>query len=204
MNKLILLALVLASTPAAADSLGAEPQDRGRITHVQRGVKEIHAGGMFVLSHDQRADSSMTRVSTLGGLGFDYFIRDNVSVGGAALMSYDRQTADTSSTEFGGMLSGTLHVRLGLGAFLRPTLGAGAMFGKQTTAMTGGQLMSASQASGLLRIGLPIAYFAGPRIVLQAGPELDIRAGSVFPEGAKAQVFTTISGGFGVSGGYVF
>jgi hypothetical protein len=87
---------------------------------------------------------------------------------------------------------------------LRPTLGFGALFGTQKTELTPGQLMSASQVSGLIRIGLPFAYFPGSRIVLQAGPELDISVGNVTPEGGEAQSFTNVSGGFGVSAGYVF
>jgi hypothetical protein len=51
---------------------------------------------------------------------------------------------------------------------------------------------------------MPIAYFAGPRIVLQAGPELDVQAGRTMPQGGDAQTFSNVSGGFGVSAGYVF
>jgi hypothetical protein len=200
------LALLLALTaPAAADTLGANPRDPGKVTHVQKGVKEIDLGGIFVLTHNKSGDAeSTTRISTLGGVGFQYFFKDNLSAGATFLASYDRQSAESYSTAFGGALFASLHARLGLGAFLRPTIGFGALFGSQKTEITPGQLMSASQVSGLIRIALPFAYFPGSRVVLQAGPEIDISVGQTTPDGGEGQSFTTVSGGFGVSAGYVF
>lgn len=205
MNRLAVLASLLAASSAAADTLGADPRDPGKVTFITKGVKEIDVGGIFVLSHSKAGDAEgQTRISTLGGLGFQYFIKNNVSVGGQFLASYEKASAEAYSTAFGGAAFATLHVRLGLGAFLRPTLGLGALFGTQKTETMPGQLMSASQVSGLIRIGMPIAYFPGTRVVLQAGPELDISVGNVTPEGGEAQSFTNVSGGFGVSAGYVF
>jgi hypothetical protein len=199
-----LLVLALAS-PAAADTVGANPQDHGKVTAIQKGVKEIDVGGIFVLSHSKSGDSEgSTRVSTLGGAGFQYYFNNNFSAGAQFLASYDRQSANAYSTAFGGALFGSLHVRLGLGAFLRPTLGVGALFGTQKTEVTPGTLMSASQVSGLVRIALPFAYFPGSRVVLQAGPEVDISVGRVTPDGGEGESFTNVSGGFGVSAGYVF
>jgi len=204
MKRALCLVALLAS-PAAADTLGANPQDRGKVTAITKGVKEIDLGGIFVLSHSKSGDAEgSTRISTLGGVGFQYFLKDNLSAGGTFLASYDRQSADAYSTAFGGAAFASLHVRLGLGAFLRPTLGVGALFGTQKTEVTAGQLMSASQVSGLVRIGLPFAYFPGTRVVLQAGPELDVSIGRTTPEGGEGQSFTNVSGGFGVSAGYVF
>lgn len=204
-----LVALVAASfvatAPAIADTIGANPQDRGRVTHVQKGVKEIDIGGIFVLTHNKSGDADgSTRVSTLGGAGFQYFLKDNFSVGAQFLASYDRQSADAYSTAFGGAAFASLHARLGLGAFLRPTIGFGALFGTLKTELVPGQLMSASQVSGLIRIAMPFAYFPGTRVVLQAGPELDISVGQVTPEGGEGESFLNIAGGFGVSAGYVF
>lgn len=204
MHRFALL-LLLASSPALADTVGANPDDRGKVTAVQKGVKEIDVGGIFVLSHSKAGDAeASTRISSLGGLGFQYFISNNISAGATFLASYDKQSENASSTGFGGALFGSLHVRLGLGAFLRPTLGAGVLVGSQKIEVTPGTLMSASQVSGLVRIGLPFAYFPGTRFVLQAGPELDIAIGRVTPDGGEGQSFTNISGGFGVSAGYVF
>lgn len=199
------LALLALASPALADTLGANPQDRGRVTAVQKGVKELDVGGIFVLSHSKAGDAEgSTRISTLGGVGFQYFLNDNFSAGGTFLASYDRQSADAYATAFGGAAFASLHVRLGLGAFLRPTLGAGALFGTHKTEVAPGQLMSASQVSGLVRIAIPFAYFPGARVVLQAGPELDIAIGQITPDGGEGQSFTNVSGGFGVGAGYVF
>lgn len=203
--KCLVLASLLASTPALADAIGGEPNDPGKVTFIGKGVKEIDLGGIFVLSHSKAGDAEgQTRISTLGGAGFQYFIKNNVSVGGQFLASYEKQSENVYSTAFGGAAFASLHVRLGLGAFFRPTLGLGALFGTQKTEVVPGQLMSANQVSGLIRIGLPFAYFPGTRVVLQAGPEIDISVGNVTPDGGEAQSFTNISGGFGVSAGYVF
>jgi hypothetical protein len=63
---------------------------------------------------------------------------------------------------------------------------------------------SASQISGLVRIGIPFAYFPSRRIVLQAGPEVAISVGSTTPDAGDSQSFVSITGGFGVSAGYTF
>ena len=55
-----------------------------------------------------------------------------------------------------------------------------------------------------MRLAMPFAYFPGTRVVLQAGPELDISIGRTTPDGGEGQSFTSVSGGFGVSAGYVF
>ena len=199
-----LLSLLAASGPARADTLGANPQDAGRVTGVTKGVKEIDLGGIFVLGHTATEGASTTQISTLGNVGFQYFVKDNLSLGGAALISYDRQSAETYSTSFGGMVLAALHVRLGLGAFLRPTSGVGVLGGTQKSEVTPGMLRSATEVSFLTRLAIPFAFFAGSRVVLQAGPELDVSVGVVTPEGGEGTTVTKITGGFGVSAGYVF
>lgn len=205
MHRLAALALLFIPSVALADTVGANPQDHGKVTAIQKGVKEIDVGGIFVLSHSKAGDAEgSTRISTLGGVGFQYFLKDNVSAGATFLASYDKQSPTTYSTAFGGAIFGSFHVRLGLGAFLRPTLGGGVLVGTQKTEVTPGTLMSASQVSGLIRLAIPFAYFPGTRFVLQAGPEVDISVGRVTPDGGEGQSFTSISGGFGVNAGYVF
>jgi hypothetical protein len=204
---LVIALCSLASAPSVvfADTLGAEPQDYGKVTHIKKGVKEIDLGGIFVLSHSKNGDAEgNTRVSSLSSLGFQYFINDNFSAGGAALFGYDRLSNNTYSTGFGGMAFASLHVRLGLGAFLRPLIGGGLLVGNLSTEVTPGMTTSASQVSGLVRIGLPFAYFPSRRIVLQAGPELNISVGSTTPDAGDSQSFVSVTGGFGVSAGYAF
>jgi hypothetical protein len=203
MKRVLLLLLI--ATPAAADTVGANPNDQGRVTAIQKGVKEIDLGGIFVLSHNKSGDAEgNTRISSLGGAGFQYFLSDKFSAGATFLASYDRLSSAVYSTAFGGALFGSLHLRLGLGAFLRPTFGAGMLFGTQKVEVTPGNLMSASQVSGLVRLALPFAYFPSQRVVLQAGPELDVSIGKTTPDGGEGESFTNVSGGFGVSAGYVF
>ena len=199
-----LILCALAGT-ANADTLNANPNDYGRVTAVRKGVKEIDLGGIFVLSHEKSGDQeSTTRMSSLGGLSFQYFINDNISIGAAGLVNYDRLSSTTYATGFGGMAFAALHVRLGLGAFLRPMIGAGVLGGSLTTEVTPGMSTSTSQFSGLFRLGIPFAFFPSNRIVLQAGPELNVLVGATSPEVGDSQSFVTVSAGFGVSAGYVF
>lgn len=190
---------------APADTISADPNDAGRVTSLRKGVKELDLGGLFVMTHTKTGDAEgTTRVSSLGGLSFQYFINDNLSAGVAALVSYDRLSATSYATGFGGMAFAALHVRLGLGAFLRPMLGGGVLVGKLNTELSPGMTSNASQVSGLVRLGLPFAYFPSRRVVLQAGPELDVMIGKTSPDVGASVSFTTISAGFGVSAGYVF
>lgn len=201
----LVLTTVTTSAVATADTIGAEPNDYGKVTHITKGVKELDLGGLFVLSHQKVGDAEgTTRVSSLGGLSFQYFINDNVSAGAAALFSYDRLSANSYATGFGGMAFAALHVRLGLGAFLRPMLGGGILVGSVSTETTPGTTANASQIAGIVRIGLPFAYFPSRRIVLQAGPELNLVIGSTTPDQGDSVSYTSIASGFGVSAGYAF
>jgi hypothetical protein len=205
MKSLTVLAFLLAVTiPARADEVGANPNDPGKVTAIAKGVKEIDLGGLFVFSYDKVEDTSVTKLTTLGGLSFQYFINANLSAGVTGLFAYDK-VGEQSATSFGGVLFGSFHVRLGLGAFFRPTLGLGALFGSREIDSGMGTVAKLSQTAFLARIGLPFAYFPSKRVVLQAGPEFNIEIGSFKADGAsEGTSFTTVAGGFGVAVGYVF
>lgn len=205
MRSLLVLPFLAVAAPAHADEVAANPNDAGRVTSIGKGVKELDLGGIFVLSVDKVEDQSTTKLSTLGGVGFQYFINQNVSIGASGLFAYDKVGDVESATSFGGALFGTFHVRLGLGAFFRPTLGLGALFGTREVDAGGGTVAELSQVAFLTRIALPFAYFASKRVVLQAGPEIDVSIGSFKADGAEEGTsFTTIAGGFAVGVGYVF
>jgi len=201
-----LLTLAVAPAIAHADDVAADPNDPGKVTAIHKGVKEIDLGGIFVLSYDKSGEVSNTRISTLGGAGFQYFISNNFSAGASFLFNYDKVGDTQSSTAFGGTAFATLHVRLGLGAFLRPTFGVGALLGTQEIDSGGGMVTELSQTAVLVRIGMPFAYFPSRRVVLQAGPELNISLGNVKPKegGGDSVSYTSVAGGFGVGVGYVF
>lgn len=205
MKRSLLVLILLISAKAHADEVTADPNDPGKVTRVGKGVKEIDLGGLFVFSYDKVEDVSTTKLTTLGGLSFQYFFNANVSAGASGLFSYDKVGDATSATSFGGLLFGTFHVRLGLGAFFRPTLGLGALFGNREVDAGTGTVAKLSQTAFLARIGLPFAYFPSKRVVLQAGPEFNVEIGSFKADGAsEGTSFTTIAGGFGLAVGYVF
>lgn len=199
-------AVIAQSANARADTLNPNPNDPGMVTVIRKGVKELDLGGLFVLSYNKLGNGQpTTRVQTIGGAGFQYFINDNLSAGANVLASYDRLNATTATSGFGGTAFATLHARLGLGAFLRPTLGIGALFGKLDQQNAQGQVVRAAQSVLLVRLAAPIAYFASRRVVLQAGPEIDISLGSTRPDdGSEGTSYASVAGGFGVNVGYVF
>lgn len=204
-SVLVVPCLLAAATPALADEVAANPADPGRVTAIAKGVKEIDLGGIFVLTVDKVDDQSNTRIATLGGAGFQYFFSPTLSAGVTGLFSYEKAGDAESATSFGGVVHATFHVRLGLGAFFRPTLGLGALFGTREIDSGGGTVAELSQTAFLTRIGLPIAYFATRRVVLQAGPEINVSIGSFKADGAsEGTSFTTVAGGFAVGVGYVF
>ncbi len=201
--RTVLLVLLLPSL-ARADTLYADPNDPGKVTHIRKGVWEIDTGALGVLSVDKLGDMSITRLSTDFSAQVHYFLRDNISVGGEALFDWDDSGDGTSATTFGGAVDATVHLRLGLGAFFRPGIAIGALFGHRNIPMGTGTVDEASQVGVITRLALPIAYFASPRFLLQAGPQINITVGSFTPTGGDAQSFTRIAGGFAVGFGYVF
>jgi hypothetical protein len=207
MHRLLVIpALVLALPSAArADEVGANPNDPGRVTAIQKGVSEIDIGALGVFTYDKQGDESNTRLSMLLGLGYQYFVNNNISVGAQFLFDYDRVSSNVSATTLGGTLFASAHVRLGLGAFLRPTLALGALFGnRELDSGVGGVVVEAKQTAFLTRIMFPFAYFPSKRVVLQAGPEIDMTFGSFTPDGGESTSFTSIAGGFSVGVGYAF
>jgi len=206
MHRLLVIpALLLAFTSAArADEVGANPNDPGRVTAIQKGVSEIDLGALGVFTYDKQGDVSNTRLSMLLGLGYQYFVNNNISIGGQFLFDYDRVSSDVSATTFGGALFASAHVRLGLGAFLRPTLALGALFGNREQDAGAGMITEVKQTAFLTRIMFPFAYFPSKRVVLQAGPEIDMTFGSFKPDAGDSISFTSIAGGFSVGFGYAF
>src|SRR5689334_882070 len=97
-NHLIFVTILAASSPALADDVGANPNDPGKVTNISKGVKELDLGGIFLLSYAKAGDAdAVTRISTLSGAGFQYFVNNNLSVGGNLLFDYDK-IGDVSSS----------------------------------------------------------------------------------------------------------
>ena len=206
MTRLVCLALVLfTATRVRADELLGDHDDRGRITKIGRGVWEIDLGALGVLTSDKQGASSVMRLSSDLVAGVQRFVADNISVGGEILFDYDSAGAGNVARTFGGAVDATLHLRLGLGAFFRPGIAVGVLAGtRDLPAATDGTIMQASQVSFVTHVRLPIAYFASKRLLLQAGPQLDLEVGNYTPTGGTSQAFSRIAGGFAVGGGYAF
>jgi hypothetical protein len=204
MNRLALL-LVLVPTLAHADQLSGNTDDYGKITHIGRGVWEIDLGALGVLTQDHEGDVSVMRLASDVSAGLQYFVHDNVSVGAEFLFAYASDGNGNTDQTFGGAVDATFHFRLGLGAFFRPGIALGFVGGtRDLPAATDGTIMQATELGFVTHVRLPIAYFASKRLLLQAGPQLDIEFGNYTPSGGDSQSFSRIAGGFAVGGGYAF
>jgi hypothetical protein len=204
MRTAILVLTLLVPSVARADDLYMNPNDPGKVTHIERGVWELDVGGLGVLTNDSDSGASVTRLSTDFSGQVHYFLKDNLSVGAEALFDYDSVGAGNDSITFGGAVDAAVHLRLGLGAFFRPGIAIGALVGNRNTMVAAGTLAQASEVAFVTRLQLPIAYFASRRFLLQAGPQLNVQVGSYTPMGADAVSFTRIAGGFAVGVGYAF
>ena len=201
------LLVCLIGSPAHADTLGADPNDSGKVTLILKGRNELDASGIVLLSQSKVGDGdSQLRFTALASpLGYQRFIKNNLSVGGSVLASYDRLSSSTHSLLYGGMAFGSVHLRFGYGVFWRPTLGFGVLYGSLNQELTPGVVAKSSQFTFVTRIAFPLAYFMSPRWLLQAGPEINLSVGSASPDGGgDSQSITSITGGFGLGVGYSF
>jgi hypothetical protein len=194
----------LSSAVAHADSLEANPGDPGHVTNIRKGVWEVDLGALGVLSSDHQGESTVTRLSTDASVTVSRFVRDNISVGVVGMADYDTAGTNNDAMLYGAALVGTLHLRLGMGAFFRPGLAIGGLFGTRHTPLTAGTVEQATQAGAIARVQLPLAYFTSKRFLIQAGPQLNVTAGRTMPMGKDAQSYTRIAGGFAVGAGYAF
>jgi hypothetical protein len=160
--------------------------------------------GLGVLTSDSEDGVSTTRLSTDFAATLAYFVKKNVSIGASLLVDYESIGGGQTATTFGASANVVLHAPLGMGAFFRPGLSVGALFGSRRTEVGPGMLAEASQAGLITRVQLPIAYFASKRFLLQAGPQLNVILGGVTPNGGESKAFTRVAGGFAVGGGYTF
>jgi hypothetical protein len=190
-----------ATAPAAADDLYGD-SSRG-ISRIHKGVWEIDLGALGIFTHESQGDESSTRLSTDFNLTVSRFMIDNVSVGLTGIFGYQNQGDDMSALTLGGAATATAHLRLGQGAFFRPGISIGALFGNREIPTGPTMVEEASLVAFTTRISLQIAYFVSRSVALQAGPQLNVELGSYEPTGGS-QSFTTIDGGFAVGVGYVF
>ena len=189
---------------ARADDVSGNQNEYGKVTRIRKGVREAGGTALGVLTYGKEGDTTTSQFSTNASLRVQRFIRDNVLVGIAGMYDYVDHGARNTSNQGGAALLGTVHLRLGLGAFLRPTLAVGVLGGNRSIPLTMTTVEQASQIAGLVRVGLPIGYFIGKRFVLEAGPQIVMTAGRYTPSNAEARSFTQVAGGFSLGFGYVF
>lgn len=199
------LTVVLALAPSArAETLG-EADDPDAITRIDPGASEIDLDALSIVTYHSEDNVSNTRVNMLLALGYQRVVAPNLAIGGELLINRDRTSDVSSSLAMGGALTGTYFLRLGFSAFLRPTVALGLLFGDRALGTeASGVVMQGGQTAFLMRFQLPLAYYASRRIVLQAGPEIDLAFGHAAQFGADSRSYTTLASGFSVGLGYAF
>jgi hypothetical protein len=201
---LALLAVGLAGTTAAADDIYANQSDPGKVNRITKGVKEIDVGTLAILSSDTENGETVTRVSTDTSASFGFFLNNNLSVGASVLFAYDSNGGGANSKQFGATANASFSVALGTGLFFRPGLSVGFLKGSRETPLSATMIQKDDQIGLIARLSFTAAYFISRRNALQAGPQLNIVAGTVTPMGAEGQSFTRVAGGFAVGWGYFF
>src|SRR5690349_18584314 len=87
--------LVAAPAPARADVLTPGAPDTNGIRAIGKGIKEIGVESLLLLNYGKEGSASSLRVSTITGLSFRYFIRDNLNL--ALNASYFYKGDDTAA-----------------------------------------------------------------------------------------------------------
>lgn len=197
------LAAILMSLAGTARADDIYTDERG-LSRVKKGVWELDLGSLFAFANDQEGDSSVFKLTTDMNGSVSYFLRDNLSVGATGILTYDRAGDSSSATTYGVTADAAAHLRLGHGAFLRPGLSIGGLFGTRTIDLGNGMAMTASQVGFTARVKLPLAYFISRNLHFEGGPQFNFTTGSFSPEGMDSVSFTTLDGGFSVGAGYSF
>jgi len=205
-------ALSLVPRSASADDLVSGGASHGVVSRIKRGVKEVGVESLFATSYDKvNGGSSALQLTVIGGLGFRYFVADNVALalnGGALFDTSDRSGTHRDVAGY-GTLSAAYYVAVGGGLMLAPTIGAGGFYGGRTENGTP-DLVHATLAGGLARGGLGLVFYPSSRVNLFARPEAIAFFGKATPEATTAtpsptsSSFTRVTGGFTVGANIVF
>lgn len=195
-------ALMAAPRPASADVLTPGAPDTNGIRAIGKGIKEIGPESLLVLDYSKEGSASSLRVSTITGLSFRYFIRDNLDL--ALNVSYFYKGDDAASRQGGVLTLGANYlINIGRGLFLNPGLAGGGFFGKESVKGAPSGTPALTLVGGAARAGFGLAFYASPRFSLFARPEAVLYLGKV-GQGETSRSLLNVDGGFNVGMNYVF
>lgn len=195
-------ALVAAPAPASADTLTPGAPDTNGIRAIGKGIKEIGVESLLLLNYGKEGSASSLRVSTITGLSFRYFIRDNLNL--ALNASYFYKGDDTAAGQGGvATLGANYLINIGRGLFLNPGIAGGGFFGKESVKGTPKGTPGLTMVGGSARAGFGLAFYASPKFSLFARPEAVLYIGKV-GQGDTSSSLLNIDGGFNVGMNYVF
>jgi hypothetical protein len=199
-----ILLVLLAPTPALADTLYSGSSSSGFITRLGKGVKEIGLDSMLVVGYDKTGDASALRVSLLTGPTFRYFIIDNLSLAfNASFLLKDASAGGAAAQlDVGGVgsVSAGYNLSVGGGMFIEPVLGVGGFYGSRKVGADPGAIRS-NIFGGTGTLGLAFAFYPYSRFSVRAGPQAVASFGRSSGSGAG---FFSMDAGFSVGFSYVF
>jgi hypothetical protein len=185
----------------------ASAEQDPRQSTVKRTGLQVDLGALAMRSVADNDGPGM-RTAYLGSVGAQLAITERIAVGAALLFGGEQQIMqcfcagaqdDRSAFAFGGHAFASLRVPLAGGVQLRPAAGVGMMRGTHAVIAPADGTMVIDQRAVFARIAVPIAYLPVPELVLHAGPELNLLAGS-----SDVDDFTQVTLGLGVGAGYAF
>jgi hypothetical protein len=212
-KSVTLALLIFCAAPAHAYVLTSGQGDSAYVTGLGKGTKALGLDAMFVVSYGTAGPVSYFSATVIGALNFQYFVKNNLSVG-FDLSPYYRHVAsssgavETKQSEYGGIgfINVRYHWRLGKGFFLRPGIGLGGYGGNHITPIAGAPPGAPNQTSsvvygGAAAVQVGLVYFPGTRFALHAVPTLLVTAGA---DSGLGSFRFSLDGGFTVGFGYYF
>ncbi len=198
-------AILITTTSAHADSLGSRSSQRGVITQIDKGAKQLFADSTMILGYTNEQDDSTFHANLVAAGGFRYFVKRNLGVSLRVGGVY-RDNGETNDKLFAASLWANWFARLGEGMFAVAGVGAGFQAGNRDVVSPGTAMVSRSNfVAGTGATELMLAVFLNRRFSLAAGPELLFVAGSAKPDaGGDSSTMVSVDGGFKITAAYAF
>lgn len=199
-----LLVSLTFATAAHADSLSSRRNQRGVVTQIDKGVKQLFADSTMILGYSKQEDASSFRANLVAAGGFRYFVKRNLGVS-LRLGGVYRDSGEVNDKLFAASLWADIYGRLGEGIFAVAGAGFGTQIGNRDTIPAGTNMVNrASFVAGTAGAEFMLAVFLNRRFSLAAGPELLLVAGSAKPETGDSTSMLSLDGGFKIAAAYAF
>jgi hypothetical protein len=198
------ITLAIAVPQAAfADSLGSRERQRGVITKIDKGAKQLAVESTLILGYSQEGDDSSFMSNAVGSGVFRYFIKDNLGVSGRFGGIY-KKSGDARDLGFVGAAWVNYYARMSEGMFFAPGAGLGVVSTQRDIPLDATNVARSSVLGGMAAAEFMLAVFLNPRFSITAGPEFVLTVGGTTPEEGDGTSFMSFNGAFKVGVGFAF